>query len=216
MLFTTGNGTQLPSQIPSTVQAAFQPTDIKYYKLTFAYTSGNPSRLNFSFKSASGYLTKANNATILDSEIRTIAQNVATGTSPTSNTSLSYNQLSGQELAAPDIRTTRQCYVIVELDEAIAWNYLPSARGLMMQDNSLGYKYAMLKHLDATGTIYDDVAPASPLCNVIYFAATDCANSGSNVADLFNIYLQIQQQSGSLNIILDPEIKNDGGKPEFF
>ena len=118
-----------------------------------------------------------------------------------------------QAQTPPDLTVSKPCYVVVELDEALGWNFLPGSPAIKTRDDHAA-DYCALMHVDTSGGVTPGQAPLSPPCRVIYFAAVDPKPAQDHVDDPFNFYVQIDQAPGQpVTVIVDPDIKNTGRPP---
>jgi hypothetical protein len=183
----TGPGVALGQNLPSPWEAQ----EIVYYHLTLA-NSG--SGMRFSLLTDSGQK--------LGSDIDGFIEEVLTGSPVT--VPFSHPQ------TPPDVTVARPCFVVVELDEALGWNFLPGAPAIKTQDDHAA-DYCALMHVDTAGGITPNQAPTSPPCKVLYFAAIAPKPAQDHVSDAFNYYVQFEQIPGqSITLVIDPAIKNDG------
>lgn len=107
---------------------------------------------------------------------------------------------------APSIYLNSKAYVVIQLDPQYEWNFLAAYNAVKVGDSSLSTKYFGLLHYADGSSVGQSPAPAS--CKMISFATGAPLNVGS---DLFNLYLGFDQASGTVPMVLDPEIKNRGG-----
>lgn len=120
-----------------------------------------------------------------------------------------------------DIKVRRPCWVVVELDRKIEqWQFAPDEYGVTTKGES--DRNCSLRH------VYDDGVQAAGAriprdgCRVLYFGVVARDACGTALAgELFNFHTEFLMEEDDdqgrpvkkrLNVIFDPDVKNDGGK----
>lgn len=120
-----------------------------------------------------------------------------------------------------DITVGRQCWVVVELDEKIEnWQFATGERGVTTKVES--DRNCSLRHVYANGAEQAGARIPRDGCRVLYFGvvAREAANT-PHCGELFNFHTEFlveepdeqgQLVKKRLNVIFDPDIKNEGTK----
>jgi hypothetical protein len=211
--------------------SGWQPSGIYYYKLGLSTQGG----LRFQFLSESGYLRVTNTAAPKN-DLKNLIVAVMAGQIPQPGITPFVTKPH-----APHFIVYEDCYVVVELDNSVNWRFLYDAPAVTIGPNyvpddgtgtGIGTtpqaQYFGLNHIDTDGLTtsyepydggskrkYGIAPPINRVCQLIHFGIRrrtfDSTSPEKNI-DRFNIYLEIDHGFGDfLPIILDPDIKNEGG-----
>lgn len=109
-----------------------------------------------------------------------------------------------------DIVVEQACYVVIELDSAIDWQFRSGGAGVTAKAD-YSDDNCELRHVNADGTITVD-APGKNGCRIIYFSVVRRQN-GVDDRQHFNLHVEFPQAAGynSIEIIIDPDVPNNGG-----
>jgi len=131
----TGPGVALGQNLPDPWEAQ----QIVYYHLTF---ENGGSGLRFKFLSDSGTKSGA--------DIDGFIEEVLAGSPTTVPFSM--------QQTPPDLIAAKPCFVVVELDEALGWSFLPGSPAIKTQDDHMA-DYCALMHVDTSGGVTPNQAP---------------------------------------------------------
>lgn len=113
-----------------------------------------------------------------------------------------------------DFGIRKSCMVVIELDPDIEWQFRTYDVGVTSKYDYSKYVGA-LYHLDNTGTTLPSDKPSEGKCRFVAFAAM---SRRFGEAQHFNLHVELLQRDTALNrdmrpleIMIDPDIPNDGG-----
>ena len=212
----TLDGFALGSLPASQVVQNWQHDHIVYYRLLL--DKGSPANGYFQYAAVSGRS--------FGTPIKDFITKVQAGDAGI----LPAHRLSAWE-ASPNIRAIAPCYVVVELDPDMDWYFLPGMVAIKTETECSPY-YTEVRHVlkgDKTAANpFPGTLPGQPRtapledqkCKIVYFAVLDPGDKavpGSNYGriDLANFYTQAGNGPGGLVVVIvDPDIKNNGGDQE--
>jgi hypothetical protein len=123
------------------------------------------------------------------------------------------------EVSPLDIAVDRPCWVVIEIDKRIEnWQFAQGERGLTTKSDS--DRNCHLRHIEE-GRVQQAGAPISgDGCRVLYFGVVARDGRGTpDASELFNFHTEFLtgtrvdgkwQVEKRLNVIFDPDIKNEG------
>lgn len=114
-----------------------------------------------------------------------------------------------EALNPPSVRIIKKCFVVLHLSEDWNWQFTPATEALRTRDQHTD-RYCGLVHVDKNGNSSPDVAGLERT-NIIYFAVTDPVPRENDVTDPFNLSVMLDGILHNTQIVIDPDIKNDGG-----
>jgi hypothetical protein len=120
----------------------------------------------------------------------------------------------------PNIRVYEECYVILHLDELCNWHFLPQNYSLLSE------KDCTKKYRGAYNIVESDrsavpmpggkpgTAPGLAMSRLMFFAVTQLDWYTAGTVDRCNLFVQFNLgPTHWLPVVIDPDIKNDGGNP---
>ena len=123
-----------------------------------------------------------------------------------------------------DFQITMPSYVVIELDRAFNWSFREDTDAVTLDDAYLGEYYNLNHVISPTNIVPGPGLPVGapypaphPGCNIAYFSAISPSFRQLDSMNLYATLVQVFQSSpgnavtGSLDIILDPDIQNTGG-----
>ncbi|HEY1629953.1 MAG TPA: nucleotide synthetase [Rhizomicrobium sp.] len=116
---------------------------------------------------------------------------------------------------APNLIIRKSCYVVLQLDPSLNWQYLSDEPGLMTVEDLPG-RYFDLTQVAMDGKETEGEAPpAGAVCQIAYFGALAQASEQGRI-DPYNLYVELTTDpKQTIPIIVDPDIKNDGTNPNW-
>lgn len=107
-----------------------------------------------------------------------------------------------------DLSVDEDCFVILELSSNWNWRFTPEREAIRLGEDV--EEYFLLRHIDDDPAIPPS-AVATQNCRVINFGAST-NKTGKMRPDPFNLYISFLGTDGlNLKVIIDPDIKNQGG-----
>ncbi len=111
--------------------------------------------------------------------------------------------------SALDILVEKRCYVVIELDEGMDWQFRMSGPGLTTKAR-YGAANGGIRYVEADGEITGNKAPKRPGCRILYFSVM--ARGSKYESQYFNLHVDMAQPSGApIEVSIDPDIPNNGG-----
>jgi hypothetical protein len=116
-----------------------------------------------------------------------------------------------------------KAYIAIELDRG-NWRFMNNHPGITIGPNHTPNAnpkaaYFKLVHIDENGDPTGSKTPVSPgpACRKMYFGVNPRKSTGNTETDKdrFNLFFEIDQDNHVLPLILDPDIKNQGGTDPF-
>lgn len=103
------------------------------------------------------------------------------------------------------------CWVVIELNHKVDWRFEPGQPGVTVEDGH-GDDNCDLGHVMADGTLAGPVAPASGVCQLVYFRV-----QRRDEIEHQRLYCHIVHENKRLEDPdqVDPDIPNDGGRFPF-
>jgi hypothetical protein len=110
-------------------------------------------------------------------------------------------------------RLNRNCYVVLELIEP-EWSFSTGHCGVTMRSNQRGWYDSLCAVPPNSGPVLvdPDNGIQSPGCKMIYFSAR--VRKHLSLQNGFNVFV-VNENSPNVAVPVDPDIKNDGGPPNW-
>lgn len=119
------------------------------------------------------------------------------------------------EMTPYDINPTERCYLLLELDQSINWQYTPLGRGVTAKADAFDHENYGLRFVPDRGRVQPAGALAPPCCHVLYFGLLRRKKVDGIIERGFNFEIEFYQTSDGalrrLPTIFDPNVPNTGG-----
>lgn len=106
-----------------------------------------------------------------------------------------------------NIYVHKQCWVVIELDPDIDWQFEPNQRGVTTKV-AQGQDNCDLMHVMSDGTVVPSVAPADGVCRLVYFVVQGRPKDW----DYQGFLCHVARGGKRGEDTIDPDIPNDGGR----
>lgn len=208
--FDTGTGTPMGPNRP--LPTNWAPKIVQYYRLGLLFSQPQPPQtlpsLSFRFTPGCGY--RLINS---DSDFDTFIAQAKLGQPNVTPFKVVER--------GPHFTIFNQGYVVIQL-ELYNWRFLSAHPAITIgtnhTPNGAALAYFLLTHIDDQGVPSTGSSPPSSTgrsCRLIHFGVDPRPKSSTDPSmdiDRFNLYFDLDQGFGDvLPLILDPDIKNDGG-----
>ena len=116
---------------------------------------------------------------------------------------------------APNLLVRKSCYVVLQVDPSLNWQYLSAEPGLMTAQDLPGSYFDLVQVATDGSETEGEAPPAGTVCQIAYFGAlVNPAEQGR--IDPYNLYVELTADPKQpIPIIVDPDIKNDGTNPQW-
>lgn len=109
-----------------------------------------------------------------------------------------------------NIFVSEQCWLVIELDPWETWQFTPGAPGITTPTDHKDDNWGLM-HVMSDGTIADGKGPTGDGCRLIYFGV-NARRTNEHQRFICNIDLS---GVGLTDLLVDPDIPNDGGRFPF-